>query len=1505
MKNKLLLFFTIALCLGFLYQGFGQNITFEGCENVDLSSSYSLTETGSITDDGIVRNSYRSDPEEGNYGEAIIIEWNATEDRWEILHNAFQIDDDTFNELLYFSLTDTYPNPPNITIGSWIAEGEYDCGPIAQLSGDVADTPPGTNIDPTVTGLPAEITITEDPSPIDSYEFDISSTQIDDVDLGTGDVSFTLEAPSGWFSLAATGGLFSLDGHGTSRMTVTGTLDQVNTYISEVSNIIYVSKENLSGNDAVSIDVFINDNGNTGTGGGDDIYVGTIIIHITPVNDAPEVTVPTTIGAIANTDAPLTGISIVDVDAEDGDLSVEVGVGTGTLSAESSGGVSVSGSGTSQLNLQGSLPDINSFWADSNITFKNEPGNLDNQILTVFVNDNGNTGGDALTTEATTTIILSTESAEVNSVSVPTTGSYGEGENMDFIVNYDKAVNVNTTSGTPELILQVGSETRHAIYLSGSGTPNLLFRYTVVTGDLDTDGVVVNTLSLNGGTLTSEGIDANLSLQNIENTENVMVDAVAPSGYTVSIDQATITASNETDVSFTFTGAEVGANYIYTFSSSGGGTNVAGSGTITTATDQISGIDLSGLSSGTITLSIRLIDENGNQGSQVLATITKVINDSPNAIEDNFTTDVNTPLTENVLTNDSDLNGDNLSASLVTAPVNGSVVLNATGGLTYTPNPNYIGLDSLRYKVIDDGVPSLEDTTMVYLEVMDNAIPTGYSVAWAEEFINESEANAAAFKVSDATVGATLNYQVSSSGNNSQIISGSEVISNVGEDFIVDVSGLQDGTLTTEIFLTSIYGTPGITTTDSSAILDQTAPSGYTVSFDQDPIDRINQSAVSFTLSSTELEGQYNYTISSTQAGEDITGSGAITSQSQGVTNLDLSNLAEGEITLSLILTDLAGNIGDPVKATSIKMTNVAPSVSDVAVNGPLIVTEQLSADYAYLDPDGDPESGSTYLWYLSEDSSGAGKSEIPNGTASQYTLKQSDRGKYISIAVTPSDGRDVGTTVESPLVGPVKMVQNITFPSISEKTYGDAPFILGDAQTDQGLAVIYTAADPSLVEINGNQATILKTGTTTITATQEGDDQTSAAEPIAQTLIVNAVLLTIEADNFSKIYGESDPELSVSYSGFINGDDQTSLDGSLVVRRAEGESVGDYPISVSGYTSDKYTINYVDGNFDIQPRLLSIIVDPNQNKVYGQDEPQLSYTVQGFSNGDDQGMMQGDLSREPGEDAGLYAIIIGTLNAGNNYELQIEPSEFEILKAEQAIVWNQELTFGCNSDSQVTLLAESNSGLPITYMVEDSSIAEVEGNVLTKLQSGVTTISAQQLGDQNHHAAPEVHKEVQINQQGLIRQHWDDVLVFDNSSENFVSYQWYKNGHAIAGATKQYYTEDQTLNGSYYAVATMDDGTQITSCSLEVSQQSVTNTLMVVPNPALGSSEFSIKASFNQEALNGATISLIDLNGRVLQTTAVTGEQTTMIAPSQTGIYIVVMNLSDGKRKTVNLLVQ
>jgi gliding motility-associated-like protein len=86
------------------------------------------------------------------------------------------------------------------------------------------------------------------------------------------------------------------------------------------------------------------------------------------------------------------------------------------------------------------------------------------------------------------------------------------------------------------------------------------------------------------------------------------------------------------------------------------------------------------------------------------------------------TTLANTPVITNVLANDKAANlGTNLnpaSVSVVTAPKNGTVVVNPDGTLTYTPAAGFVGTDSVTYNVCDNSTPTpICKSGMVYYTV--------------------------------------------------------------------------------------------------------------------------------------------------------------------------------------------------------------------------------------------------------------------------------------------------------------------------------------------------------------------------------------------------------------------------------------------------------------------------------------------------------------------------------------------------------------------------------------------------------------------------------------------------------------------------------------------------------------------------------------------------------------------------------------------------------------------
>ena len=114
----------------------------------------------------------------------------------------------------------------------------------------------------------------------------------------------------------------------------------------------------------------------------------------------------------------------------------------------------------------------------------------------------------------------------ISSVDVPAAGSYKAGDDLDFTVNWDEAVDV---TGTPQLALNIGGTTSQADYVSGDGTTALVFSYTVQAGDNDANGIGVTSLALNGGSIQDAATNnADLTLNNVGDTSAVLVDTVKP-----------------------------------------------------------------------------------------------------------------------------------------------------------------------------------------------------------------------------------------------------------------------------------------------------------------------------------------------------------------------------------------------------------------------------------------------------------------------------------------------------------------------------------------------------------------------------------------------------------------------------------------------------------------------------------------------------------------------------------------------------------------------------------------------------------------------------------------------------------------------------------------------------------------------------------------------------------------------------------------------------------------
>jgi VCBS repeat-containing protein len=93
-------------------------------------------------------------------------------------------------------------------------------------------------------------------------------------------------------------------------------------------------------------------------------------------------------------------------------------------------------------------------------------------------------------------------------------------------------------------------------------------------------------------------------------------------------------------------------------------------------------------------------------------TVFYVTNNPPTPQNDSYSVNENATLNGNVLANDTDPDGNALTASVVTQPTHGALSLSSTGAFTYTPAQNYFGPDSFVYAA-SDGLLSTNATANI------------------------------------------------------------------------------------------------------------------------------------------------------------------------------------------------------------------------------------------------------------------------------------------------------------------------------------------------------------------------------------------------------------------------------------------------------------------------------------------------------------------------------------------------------------------------------------------------------------------------------------------------------------------------------------------------------------------------------------------------------------------------------------------------------------------------
>ena len=418
---------------------------------------------------------------------------------------------------------------------------------------------------------------------------------------------------------------------------------------------------------------------------------------------------------------------------------------------------------------------------------------------------------------------------------------------------------------------------------------------------------------------------------------------------------------------------------------------------------------------------------------------------------------------------------------------------------------------------------------------------------------------------------------------------------------------------------------------------------------------------------------------------------------------------------------------------------------------------------------------------------------------ASTYNIKRStsENGTYTTVATSLTDtaytqtgltpdtkywykvssqnasGESFDSNPVSVNTPPELLSQTITFDAIPTQNIANATYQL-NATASSGLPVSYTSSNTEVATVNeSGLITFVAAGTTTITASQNGNEIYNAAVPVSQILIIEKVSQTITFD-------------AIPTQNIANATYQLNATASSGL-----------PVSYTSSNTNVATVNESGVVTFVAAGTTTITADQSGNEIYNAAAPASQNLIISISNNNN---LVGLLINNKSWDIQNSYII----DCGNNKtRLQII-----INTPEYATLWN-----GTTPISDKKILFENNNkafNKDITFQI--------------KAQDG--TSKAYTLNVQKYFAFKDI-----------VIQDNDILTVDNNPSTNggftFKSYKWFKNGTLVG--SEQTYTEstyEASANYSVEVITTEDEILRTCSATIEPIKNKNPMTNMLYPNP-------------------------------------------------------------------------
>ena len=275
------------------------------------------------------------------------------------------------------------------------------------------------------------------------------------------------------------------------------------------------------------------------------------------------------------------------------------------------------------------------------------------------------------------------------------------------------------------------------------------------------------------------------------------------------------------------------------------------------------------------------------------------------------------------------------------------------------------------------------------------------------------------------------------------------------------------------------------------------------------------------------------------------------------------------------------------------------------------------------------------------------------------------------------------------------------------------------------GITIGYT------YEVNGHP-TMLSPGEAPINARAYTASITLGGKEVSVQYTINKADLTVTANPATITYGDTAVSNGVTYSGFVNDEDESVLGGELtyIFSYTPGMDKGLYIITPAGKTSGNYDIAFVPGTLTVEQRTVTLTWYNYENRTYG--DGKRVYATAGNLLEADAGKVVVELSGNAANASGTFTAIAERLTGdkADNYKLPTTglTQEYTIGRAEQTLTFektgDQSVTYGNTLENPAT--NNRADGSAVTYTSSDPAVATVDANgKVTAKKVGKATITA------------------------------------------------------------------------------------------------------------------------------------------------------------------------------------